>query len=206
MYGGVVSALLMRASATVTDGVLTEEDVLRRSRAASLDTVKHLTIYGAGSEHHTLPEDPRAPPPAHSLSPSDGLCAPSLLPRVTVCDVSIVSRLTRCEMLSLVGNQVVTADPAAAATGFAPTRGKTAHRVYTAWTPGEPRLVWLHAPHVHRWPRSRRLPHAPRSSSSSCVAMPSATWKRSHTHTNTIRVAASDAPACSLSALCAVLC
>ena len=52
------------ASATITDGVLTEEDVLRRSRAASLDTVKHLTIYGAGSEHHTLPEDPCAPPPA----------------------------------------------------------------------------------------------------------------------------------------------
>ena len=45
------------ASATITDGVLTEEDVLRRSRAASLDTVRHLTIYGAGSEHRTSPED-----------------------------------------------------------------------------------------------------------------------------------------------------
>ena len=56
MFGGVVSALLMRASATVTDGVLTEEDVLRRSRAASLDTGKHLTIYGAGSEYHTRPK------------------------------------------------------------------------------------------------------------------------------------------------------
>ena len=119
-------------SATITDGVLTEEDVLRRSRAASLDAVKHLTIYGAGSEHHTLPEDPRAPPPAHSLSPSDGLCAPPFLSRVAVRDVSIVSRLTRCEMLSFVGNQVVTTAPA---TGFAPTRGVAAHRVNTACTP-----------------------------------------------------------------------
>ena len=71
---------------------------------------------------------------------------------------------------------------------------------------GGPHYIWLCTPHVHRWPRSRRLRHAPRSSSSSCVATPSATWKRSHTHTHTIRVAASDAQGCSLSALCDVLC
>ena len=41
----------MSRSVTVTDGVLTEEDVLKRSRAANLGSVKHLTIYGAGSEH-----------------------------------------------------------------------------------------------------------------------------------------------------------
>ena len=43
----------MSRSVTVTDGVLTEEDVLRHSRSASLGSVKHLTIYGAGSEHQT---------------------------------------------------------------------------------------------------------------------------------------------------------
>ena len=120
------------ASATITDGVLTEEDVLRRSRAASLDTVRQLTIYGAGSEHRTSPEDRPSCTACHSLSPSDGLCTPPLLPCLAVRDVSIVSRLTRCEMLSLVGNQVVTTDPA---TGFAPTRGVAAHRVNTACTP-----------------------------------------------------------------------
>ena len=67
----------MSRSVTVTDGVLTEEDVLRRSRAANLGSVKHLTIYGAGSEHK--------PPPALSLSPTDSLCTPPCACRAWQC-------------------------------------------------------------------------------------------------------------------------
>ena len=56
----------MSRSVTVTDGVLTEEDVLRRSRAANLGSVKHLTIYGAGSEHHNRRLHSRSHPPIAS--------------------------------------------------------------------------------------------------------------------------------------------
>ena len=56
----------MSRSVTVTDGVLTEEDVLRRSRAANLGSVKHLTIYGAGREHHNRRLHSRSHPPIAS--------------------------------------------------------------------------------------------------------------------------------------------
>ena len=56
----------MSRSVSVTDGVLTEEDVLRRSRAANLGSVKHLTIYGAGSEHHNRRLHSRSHPPIAS--------------------------------------------------------------------------------------------------------------------------------------------